>query len=333
VNRWRKTRGNSGGQIGISLSYEWVSPLEDSPQNWNTSQLDHDFNLGWFADPIYLSGDYPASMREGCGHFLPNFTDEEKALIKGSYHGFFGLNSYTAHYVKPVRPKNGGTVTDFTPEEQPIGPLADSKWLRVVPWAMPLLLDYINRRYRPSSIIITENGCDVPHETDMPLEQALNDAFRISYFRSYLSQISLGVQVYKIPLQGYFAWSLLDNFEWNDGYTKRFGLTYVNFTTLERHPKASAKWFANLSRRIFPVAPGEGTYSSIQEFSLRGGQQSASMPVQVTALFIALAVGLVATVVQVRRLRQLSEQREPVQVRRLRQLSEQREPLCQDADD
>merc|ERR1712232_11238 len=95
-----------------------------------------------------------------------------------------------------------------------------------------------------------EQGCDVPGENQLPLADALKDAFRVDYYRSYLQEVVKAVREASVPVRGYFAWSLLDNFEWADGYHYRFGITYVNYTTYERFAKNSATWFKMLLGRM-----------------------------------------------------------------------------------
>jgi len=101
----------------------------------------------------------------------------------------------------------------------------------------------VKRTYDPKAIIVTENGVDVPGESDMPLEEALNDTFRREFYRDYIGAMRRAVQE-GVPVKGYTAWSFLDNYEWADGYSKRFGLFYVDYAhNLTRHAKASVKWF------------------------------------------------------------------------------------------
>eukprot|EP01032_Pedospumella_encystans_P013556 gene13556-15600_t len=96
----------------------------------------------------------------------------------------------------------------------------------------------------PIPIYITENGCDAPGESEMSIEDTLRDTFRIDYLSRYLSQLRRAVD-WGVDIKGYFVWSLLDNFEWADGFEKRFGLHYVDYTTLDRtrYPKDSARWY------------------------------------------------------------------------------------------
>jgi len=135
-----------------------------------------------------------------------------------------------------------------------IGPQAASPWLNVVPWGMYNVLKWSSDRYtiggvRPI-IYVTENGCDVPDESTLPLAKALDDSFRINYYSQYLAAVERAVND-GVDVRGYYAWSLLDNFEWADGYAFRFGLHYVDYSTsqLKRYPKASAGWYADYAAK------------------------------------------------------------------------------------
>jgi len=240
----------SDGKISIVLNTDFGFPRDPtSIQDVQAAQLYHDFHIGWFADPIYLSGDYPPSMRERLGDVLPRFTKEQSAMVKGSF-DFYGLNTYAGKYITANKSLLEGWQECDGLDGKPIGPTADSDWLLVVPRALRAYLEYVNKRYSPGAIIITENGVDVPGEDQMPLAEALDDTYRVDYFRTYIEQVALAVKLSAAPVTGYFAWSLLDNFEWADGYSKRFGITYVSYTTQERTPKASAKWFTGLFRKL-----------------------------------------------------------------------------------
>merc|ERR1712187_959358 len=109
----------------------------------------------------------------------------------------------------------------------------------VVPWGLKRLLLYIHRIYEPpGGIVITENGTAV-QEPDAVTAKC--DTFRQEYFQTYIAQVHAAI-VDGADVRGYFAWSLMDNFEWQAGYSKRFGMVRVDYGTLERTPKASA-WF------------------------------------------------------------------------------------------
>ena len=154
----------------------------------------------------------------------------------------------------PVTPSDGwsddqGTIVSNTDVNgELIGPQADSDWLNVVPTGIYDLLIWLNKRYNKPMFLITENGVDVPGESEMSLEQALKDTFRIDYYSSYLDNVMKAITS-GVNVGGYFAWSLVDNFEWNNGYSCRFGLNYIDYTNnLTRIPKDSSKWYSNFTK-------------------------------------------------------------------------------------
>ena len=217
------------GIITITLNSDWSEPLTNSQDDIDAAQRSMDFMLGWFADPIF-KGDYPASMRQRLGNLLPRFTSAQKQLLLGSY-DFFGLNHYTSEYVanepNPSSDNPAGIMStrwdlllakvyepiynQFCSEKDgvPIGPVADSDWLYVVPWGIRKLLNYIHNTYNSPWIMITENGVDVPNEGSMPIAQALNDTFRVNYYSSYLDNVAKAMNEDSVSIMGYFAWSLL----------------------------------------------------------------------------------------------------------------------------
>jgi len=176
---------------------------------------------------------------------------------------FFGLNHYTSlyttNYLNPIPPEIVGWERDLNVnttrirDGKLIGSPTDSSWLYVVPTGFRDLLKYIKNRYNNPEIIVTENGVSVPNESRIPLSEALNDTFRIDYFSLYLAQLEMAISQDGVNVIGYFAWTLLDNFEWADGYSVRFGLHYVDFTTLIRTPKSSAAWYTNYIESQLPL--------------------------------------------------------------------------------
>ncbi|OCH93919.1 beta-glucosidase 1A [Obba rivulosa] len=237
-----------GGQIGITLDCHWQLPYDDSPENVAAAQRGIDFKLGRFADPIY-KGTYPASVIEIIGDRLVYFSPEELAVVVGSS-DFFGLNTYTTQVVKAGGDdeSNGFVKTGFTRQDgSQLGTQAHVPWLQTYPPGFRLLLNYLWDSYK-LPIYVTENGFTVKDENSLPLEEAIHDADRIEYFHGYVNAMLQAIQEDNVPVKGYFGWSLLDNFEWADGYQTRFGVTYVDYTTQKRYPKDSArflkKWFS-----------------------------------------------------------------------------------------
>jgi beta-glucosidase/6-phospho-beta-glucosidase/beta-galactosidase len=246
-----------GGHITMVVDSEWNAPLNPASQDdVAAAQRALDFGLGWFADPLYF-GDWPASMKASVGSRLPAFSASQSYLLTHS-HDYFGLNHYTSRYTTTTPPSPPPPSPDFYTDmdalETPydldgnlIGPQADSTWLYVVPWGIHDLLVYVYNRYG-APILITENGCDVPGESQMPVDRARLDTFRVNYLQDYLSNVSLAIDD-GADVFGYFVWSLLDNFEWADGYSKRFGITYVDYSDNEkRDVKLSAAWYSSLTR-------------------------------------------------------------------------------------
>lgn len=211
-------------------------------------------------------------------------------MVKGSVIGPYLLNTYSgiyAYWNETQEPVLGYVETARDKHGVLIGPMADSDWLHVVPDAIRQHLIYVNDRYKPDGIIITENGVDVPGENDMPLAQALQDDFRVDFYRKELEQVARAVREAKVPLKGYIAWSLEDNFEWADGYNHRFGITYVNFTTQVRYPKASAAWFT----KIISLADGGNLGAAV---ITTAAVNDSSVPLWVYGLLAGLAVPFIA---------------------------------------
>eukprot|EP00927_Polykrikos_kofoidii_P062154 TRINITY_DN56974_c0_g1_i1.p1 TRINITY_DN56974_c0_g1~~TRINITY_DN56974_c0_g1_i1.p1 ORF type:complete len:511 (-),score=57.82 TRINITY_DN56974_c0_g1_i1:183-1649(-) len=242
------------GQVGITVNMDWKEPKTTSAADVAAAQRALDFQLGWFVDPIY-KGDYPSSMRDLCGDRLPKFADAEREMVRDSA-DFFGLNHYSTDYVSDN--SAGRATTSMWGSEQSGGYFADQlvnnhsdpAWEKtdmgwdVVPWGLGRMLMYLHRTYAPrGGIWVTENGCAVKEDD---AESACNDEFRVRYFQGYIAQVHKAIQD-GADVRGYFAWSLMDNFEWGLGYSKRFGIVRVDYATLDRTPKASAALMRSLA--------------------------------------------------------------------------------------
>ncbi|KFY17938.1 hypothetical protein V492_00267 [Pseudogymnoascus sp. VKM F-4246] len=211
----------NGGEIGDAV-YPWDP---EDPEDVEACDRKIEFSISWFADPIYF-GHYPESMQKQLGDRLPNFTPEEVALVKGS-NDFYGMNHYTAKYIKhkttPAADDDflGNLETLFESKNgDNIGPETQCFWLRPNPPGFRNLLG----------------------ENDLPLEGILDDEFRAEYFRSYIAALAQAVEEDGVDVRAYMAWSLMDNFEWAEGYKTRFGVTFVDYEGgQKRFPKKSAK--------------------------------------------------------------------------------------------
>ena len=240
---------NYKGEIGITLDITYAAPYDlTALDDLEASDRSMMFQVGWWAYPIYF-GEYPPIMRALVGDRLPKFSPEESALIKGS-HDFFGTNHYTSSYVQAGRQ---GVASDGWSYDQnvtythvkngvPIGPQAASPWLYVYPPGIRGAMNWITRRFSPKSIYVTENGVD--GEVGRPKAEVLKDQFRIDYYQNYLGELLKAIETDGNPVKGYMAWSILDNYEWHDGYSKLFGITFVDRqNNLTRTYKDSAKWW------------------------------------------------------------------------------------------
>ncbi|KAH8101880.1 intracellular family 1 beta glucosidase [Cristinia sonorae] len=228
------------GTIGITLDAHWLLPYDDTQASKDAAIRGLDFKLGRFADPIYR-GYYPESLKRIVGDRLPAFTEEEIALVHGSS-DFFGLNTYTTHLAMDGgNDENMGFVktTHTKPDGSQLGSQSAAPWLQTYPPGFRSLLNYLWKTYE-KPIYVTENGFPVKGENDIPVEDAVHDTDRVEYFAGYTNALLEAVTQDGVDVRGYFGWSLLDNFEWADGYRIRFGVTHVDFKTQKRTPKESA---------------------------------------------------------------------------------------------
>ncbi|KAJ8770874.1 hypothetical protein K2173_021789 [Erythroxylum novogranatense] len=240
------------GQIALTLVSDWFVPKTDSEADKIAAERMVNFTLGWFLEPLTF-GDYPGTMKSLVGERLPKFTEEQSNMVKGSF-DFLGMNYYTAMFAadNPTNYSKSSYLTDsrveisFDRNGEPIGRQAGSFWLHYYPTGLKNLLLHAKKYYSPSTIYITENGVDEINNTTLPLEQQLADEWRIDYHFSHLTSVQEAIKE-GVNVKGYFAWTLLDVFEWASGFTVRFGINYVDFNGgFKRIPKQSARWFQTM---------------------------------------------------------------------------------------
>lgn len=246
------------GQIGMTMNTGFAYPFNSSNAD-DVAAVDTyvAFNLGWFADP-QVFGDYPEIMKKYItGGRLPTFTAEQKALLKGSM-DFLGINHYSSVFVQHTGTPGDAWDNDNRLRAGPydvdghlIGPFAESKWLNVVPKGLRGLLKWADKRYNHLPLYIFENGVSCPGESTQPIELAIVDTFRINYLTQYIGQMALAMLEDKVDVRGYFLWSIIDNFEWADGYDVRFGTVYIDYNSgLKRIPKKSLYWYGELIKNL-----------------------------------------------------------------------------------
>ncbi|KAL0793722.1 hypothetical protein Bca101_065099 [Brassica carinata] len=237
------------GQVGIALNAGWNLPYTESAKDKLAAARAMAFTFDYFMEPL-VTGKYPVDMVNNVkGGRLPTFTAKQSKMLKGSY-DFIGINYYSSSYAKDV-PCSTENVTMFsdpcasvTGERNgvPIGPKAASDWLLIYPKGIRDLVLYAKYKFKDPVMYITENGRDEASTGKV----FLKDGDRIDYYARHLEMVKDAISV-GANVKGFFAWSLLDNFEWATGYTVRFGLVYVDFKDgCKRYPKKSAQWFRKL---------------------------------------------------------------------------------------
>jgi beta-glucosidase len=186
----------------------------------------------WFLDPLFR-GAYPEDMVEAWAAIVPEIRDGDLDEISSPI-DFLGVNNYTSPLVAADR--NGGRSRIVRREDVD---RTDMGW-EVMPDGLHDLLVRLHRDYEPPAIYVTENGAAFADVRGH--DGSIQDPERQSYLADYVGAASRAIAD-GVPLRGYFAWSLLDNFEWAWGYWKRFGLIYIDYATLERVPKGSFYWY------------------------------------------------------------------------------------------
>ncbi|RVW45883.1 Beta-glucosidase 46 [Vitis vinifera] len=251
----RQYQGNlkekQGGSIGIVLHAKWIEPFSNSTADKLAADRAQSFFMNWFLDPI-IFGRYPEEMNTILGSILPEFSCNDRKKLNKAL-DFIGINHYTSLYAQDCifslcEPGKGASRTEGfcrqTPEKDgvSIGESTALAWLHVYPQGMEKMVTYVKERYSGIPMFITENGYVDENDPNSTIEEFLYDVKRVEYMAAYLDALSTAVRK-GADVRGYFAWSLLDNFEWTYGYTKRFGLHHVDYGTLKRTPKLSATWY------------------------------------------------------------------------------------------
>ncbi|KAL4585457.1 hypothetical protein LXL04_010078 [Taraxacum kok-saghyz] len=252
VNIYRtKYQGKQKASIGIVMNAVWYEPISNSSEDKIAAQRAQSFYMNWFLDPI-IFGTYPQEMKDILGSLLPDFSKDYSEKLKNGL-DFIGVNHYTSFYVKDclhstceqgpcISKTEGYYLRTPLKNNALIGESTALDWLYVYPQGMEKMVTYLKNRYNNIPMFITENGLGVVNQPDSNIDSFLNDDKRVEYMKSYLEALATAIRE-GADIRGYFAWSLLDNFEWLSGYTIRFGLYHVDYTTLKRTPKLSAKWY------------------------------------------------------------------------------------------
>ena len=229
------------GQVGLAENMVTCVPAIETPENIRATEIaTRELNAGYLT--VILEGKYTEGFLAQAGKDAPKYSADDLAVISSPI-DFIGLNVYKPdQYVLAADNARGFTLAPFPASF----PHMDASWLRVGPEAMYWAPRLAAKVWGVKSIYITENGTSATDE--VAADGHVYDLDRIMYLRNYLLQLQRATSE-GVPVAGYFLWSLIDNFEWADGYAKRFGLYRVDFETQTRTPKLSAAFYREIIKQ------------------------------------------------------------------------------------
>ncbi len=241
-------RAGCRGPVKISIAQtarervpatDTAADIEAARKDYFASHAKTMWNLSWWADPVVL-GRYPEDGLKAFAADLPEITDADMALI-GQKIDFLAYNCYSGW---PVRAGANGEPEKVSGGWGMGNPRGTLPWLEIAPLAPYWAARFQTERYQ-LPLVFSENGyCNTDF---VHLDGAVHDPQRIDYVRRYLRGIKRAIDE-GVPVDGYFYWSILDNYEWAEGYKDRFGLVHVDYATQKRTPKDSAAWYRECIR-------------------------------------------------------------------------------------
>jgi beta-glucosidase len=236
-----RAHARSGTKVGPAENIEICIPAIETPANIRAAEIaTRELNAGYLT--AILEGKYTDGFLAYAGANAPKFTAEDLAAISSPI-DFVGLNVYMPNqYVVAGENGNDFALLPFAATY----PHMDSSWLRIGPEAMYWAPRHVAKLWNVKSIYITENGTSAADQVSA--DGKVYDIDRIMYLRNYLTHLNRATSE-GVPVNGYFVWSLMDNFEWSDGFEKRFGLYHVDFRTQRRTPKLSASFYREVIQR------------------------------------------------------------------------------------
>jgi beta-glucosidase len=230
-------------RVGLAENIPNIVPILESGEHIAAARAALREKSGMYMTPI-MEGTYHPAYLEAQAADAPVFTDAEMKTINAPL-DFVGLNLYAPTYIRhdPAAPRGRGWSVVRNDAHYP---RMDMPWLYIGPSILYWGPRLVSEIWSVPAVYITENGCANPDRPNAAGE--ILDTARVMYLQQHLIHAHRATAE-GYPLNGYFLWSLVDNFEWAFGYTKRFGIHYVNFETQERTPKLSARFYADVIRR------------------------------------------------------------------------------------
>jgi beta-glucosidase len=238
IEVFRASAAAGYGQIGIVVNLEPKYPASESPQDIAAAMRADAYMNRQYLDPLFL-GRYPDEMTEIFGEAWPEWPADDMNTIAQPL-DFLGINYYTR------------SVAQYDAEREPMRVVGvhqeasvhtETGW-EVYPAALTRVLLWVKERYGEIPLYITENGAAF-YDPPVATEGEVDDPLRVEYLRGHLSAAAEAMRQ-GVNLRGYYVWSLLDNFEWSHGYSRRFGIVHVNYQTQERTIKSSGRYYSNV---------------------------------------------------------------------------------------
>ena len=229
-----RANAKTGTQIGLAENATvYVPVIEREDQIEAARRATREGNAPFLT--AIMEGKYTDGYLQREGANAPKVEPGDMKII-GSPLDFVGLNVYTPEYVR-ADASPAGYVVEKRPDSFP---RMASDWLYIGPEVIYWAVRNVGDIWKPKAMYITENGCS--SDDVLTANGRVEDTDRVMYLRNHLTHLHRAASE-GYPIKGYFLWSLLDNYEWADGYSKRFGLHYVDFKTQVRTPKLSAEWY------------------------------------------------------------------------------------------
>jgi beta-glucosidase len=242
-------RAEASRHIGIVVNLEPKYPASEREEDIAAARRADAYMNRQYLDPV-MFGRYPHELREIFGEAWPEFNGDDMSLIKQPI-DFIGVNYYTRSV---VRFEATALPLCAVGVRQPQHAATETGWEVFAP-ALTRVLLWVKERYGNHPVYVTENGAAF-YDPPTAIDGRVDDPLRVEYLREHLRAAHDAMRQ-GVDLRGYFAWSLLDNFEWSLGYSKRFGIVHVDYATQTRTPKASARFYADVIRTQGACLNGE----------------------------------------------------------------------------
>ena len=234
-----RAHARPGTQVGLADNTQFYVPVMETPEHIAAAKKATREMNAMFLTAI-MEGRYLDEYLAQEGADAPNVRSGDMAIVSSPL-DFVALNVYQPEWARADEGPRGWAR--IPPTEH--SPRMASPWLVVGPEVAYWSVRQVSELWRPRTLYISENGASAD---DALVNGRIDDPDRVMYLRNYFGQFHRAIAE-GYPLRGYFLWSLMDNFEWADGYTKRFGLHYVDFATQRRTPKLSAAWYREVIRQ------------------------------------------------------------------------------------